>query len=92
MKIPIVVSISRMSVAWLLLVLLMAGFVGYQAAAAMLITQQLGAAYADRRDASADLEAARATRARAQTVLERAEAILDRALREQQRAAQMSSL
>jgi len=91
-KIPVVVSISKMSAAWLVLVLLMAVFVGYQLAASVLATQQLRDAYNERRDAISERVAAKAARERAEDVLTKLQAILDNAEQEQRHAAQVSSL
>ena len=92
MKIPVVVSISKMSAAWLVLVLLMAGFVGYLTAVSMLATQQLRDAYNERREAISDRVAARDARQREEDVLTRLQAILDSAEQERRHAAEVSSL
>lgn len=92
MKIPVLVSISKLSVAWLVLVLLMAGFVGYLAAVSALATQQLREAYSERREAISDHVAAREARQREEEALARLQAILDNAEQEQRHAAEVSSL
>jgi hypothetical protein len=59
-------------IAWFVLLLCMAMFVGYQGACAFLISQQLAATYEKRVEANDDLVAAQAARATADANLARA--------------------
>lgn len=91
MKIPVVINVHAASVAWLVLLLAMAAFVGYQSACAVLSTRQLLAASAAR-------ERADELMARAAALLQQAEGAQQPEARSQRRnrmsgdADQVSSL
>lgn len=76
MKVPVLINVGASALAWLVLVLAMAVFVGYQGACAVLASHELREAF-ELQAAAADAEQeAMADRARSAAILARAQMLL----------------